>query len=654
MSSLIRADVRHMWASSIILAFAPAVSGGQVIGQLADPEQPAEVAYVDILSAWVEQDGGLLTFVIETRGEIPPSLAEPEDHLTFIWLVDTDDNPLTGQPHQNLGSEFNVRAVISGMYGGGFVDVTGTVPGGGLGTLAVLGNRIQITIGLGQIGNPAAFRWSCDACLAIANVCVSANHETDTALASVLPFAPPAHVTIVTPFLPLCPTGPATGQLTVEIRDAAGNLLPSEDYHLAFTSSDEATATVDAAGIATIHTFPTPEHHMSYVQVSADGVPSDNAAVVRSTFTDLGLSYQMYPAEHIAFYLPSTIQGVDLDAITTAYQVPEATERAYVAERTLTDVRPFNGGVQYFILEVSDHEPTTPCGISGNPMRLGWFWGKTEHNSCYIINAPEHRTPQWFVIFHEVGHNFTWSSWSFGQFCSGPSPAHNTTYSEGLASLAAMWVHHSIVSCPAGLGSLAVSDIDAHLGGYMGFFRQMLSDYRVAGANYAAFDANVLDGILCELFDAYGPRVWYELFSTFTPTDQPLPCVIDGEAKQATWFVAAVSASVGEDLRSLFAGRYGFPIDDASWPEMLAAAQARIAARPWRSPLSFDSDCDGDVDGDDFIPFEACTSGPAIAYMGDCAKADLDRDGDVDQSDFGIFQRCYSGTGKPADPDCAK
>lgn len=70
-------------------------------------------------------------------------------------------------------------------------------------------------------------------------------------------------------------------------------------------------------------------------------------------------------------------------------------------------------------------------------------------------------------------------------------------------------------------------------------------------------------------------------------------------------------------------------------------------------PPPGDFDRDGDVDDTDFTTFDSCTSGPAIPYTGDCAKADLDHDNDVDQSDFGIWQRCYSGSGNEAAQNCA-
>ncbi len=66
-----------------------------------------------------------------------------------------------------------------------------------------------------------------------------------------------------------------------------------------------------------------------------------------------------------------------------------------------------------------------------------------------------------------------------------------------------------------------------------------------------------------------------------------------------------------------------------------------------------DSDHDGDVDTDDFGAFQGCSSGPGIAFTGECAKLDFDTDGDIDQDDFAIFQRCYSGKDNEGDENCA-
>ena len=66
-----------------------------------------------------------------------------------------------------------------------------------------------------------------------------------------------------------------------------------------------------------------------------------------------------------------------------------------------------------------------------------------------------------------------------------------------------------------------------------------------------------------------------------------------------------------------------------------------------------DFDHDERVDEGDFEHFQACASGPAAPWGGDCFDADLDTDGDVDQDDFGVFQRCLGGGDDPADVNCA-
>ncbi|MFH0980155.1 MAG: CARDB domain-containing protein, partial [Planctomycetota bacterium] len=134
-----------------------------LLGELTDPQNMSVPPYIDVVYARIEQHGKALIFTIQTRGNIPTTLPEPDDVLTFLWLVDADQNPDTGQPHGALGSEFNVRVVVGETYGGAFVDVTGGLPGGGIGAWAVSDNTVTMTIGLDQIASPQLFNWRCDA-----------------------------------------------------------------------------------------------------------------------------------------------------------------------------------------------------------------------------------------------------------------------------------------------------------------------------------------------------------------------------------------------------------------------------------------------------------------------------------------------------------
>jgi hypothetical protein len=564
-------------------ASSPPLRTGVQIGALTDPQEPGIRADLDIVAASITQDGGRLTFAIDTRGPIPTTLPNPDDTFTYLWFVDTDENPATGQPHGGLGSEFNVRAVISGNWGGGYVDVCGEVPGGGVGDVVIAGSRITITVWLAEIGAPADFNWRCATLGVIGGNWLPANGETQIVHSDTLPYTPPARVAVVPPILTLCPTGPATGQLQLLLRDAQGNILPTAGHTLAFSSTNEGCATVSDNGLVTAIAPPEVHWQTPYIQAWADGVMADNAAVVRVNDMDLGVAHQPYPGTQVVFYVVPQLEGVDLDAIMRQYEVVQATDRAFGAEAGGVGAVPNNdGGTQYMVLEVTNDPVTCPCGASGNPARFGWVWGQPLHNSCFIVNDdPGHRVPQWFVLFHELGHNFTCACNSFNLFCSGPSTTQNVAYVEGCASLAAMWAWQNIETEPEGLGPLALADIEQHFQGNTGYFRQQLAAYQAAGADYDVIDANVVDGIFCEMHDAYGPKAWFDLFSTFLPSTDPLPIALTTVEQQATWIVAALSVSAGTDLRALFTSEYGFPIDDTAWPAIRDAVQQRIEARPF-------------------------------------------------------------------------
>lgn len=165
----------------LMLFTSSVVSAGEVIGQLSDPVGLGIDEFVDITSAWVEKEGSSLTFIMELRGDIPDplDLADPNANITYIWLVDADNNPNTGQSPGLVGSEFNVRVVISQTpHAGGFVDITGALSGGGLGSVQVTDNHVAITIDKSQIASPDHFHWRCDAAYWVPNQLVSYNGIT--------------------------------------------------------------------------------------------------------------------------------------------------------------------------------------------------------------------------------------------------------------------------------------------------------------------------------------------------------------------------------------------------------------------------------------------------------------------------------------------
>ena len=144
------------------LFFVQSVSGGEIIGTLTDPCNLSITGYTDIISAKVEKSGLQLTFYITTRSPIPTSVPDPCS-ITYIWFVDADNNPQTGQNPGAIGSEFNVRAIVKPTVEG-WVDTTGAwPPSGGQGTVTINGNELKVTIDMSQIGSPDLFHFRCDA-----------------------------------------------------------------------------------------------------------------------------------------------------------------------------------------------------------------------------------------------------------------------------------------------------------------------------------------------------------------------------------------------------------------------------------------------------------------------------------------------------------
>ncbi len=563
----------------LVLAAASMAPAATLLSSLSDPPHPARAADLDILAAGIAQQGGRLTFTMQLRGALPATLPLPDDTRTYLWFVDTDGDPGTGQSHGPIGSEFNVRAVIGQTYGGGWVDVTGEQPGGGAGEVTIDGSTISITIWAGQIADPDAFEWSCATFAIEDGVYVPGTEDKVVAIATPLPYTPPALVIVTTPILELCPTGPATGQLQVELRDANGAVLPNEDHVITYHSTNAGVATVDANGLVTAVAPPAEHWQTPYIEVWGDGLMTSNSAVIRVNDVDVGVTHETLASGDVRFCLPSLIEGVDLGALTADFQVVRATDLAYSALATGVGPDRSTWGPQWFVLDVATNPLTGVCGASGNPIRLGWTWGQPANNSCYIINDPENRRPQWFVMWHELGHGYMASDNAFNMYLWTPSEAHNSAYGEGLASLAALWAWRWLFERPNDLGPVAQADIDNNFCDVWQGFQDALAAYRAGGSDYDTLDADIVDGILMEMWAAHGIRTWFDLFSTFLPSPAPIPVAIDTVEKQATWFVAAMCASTGEDLREQFTTDYGFPLDPSAWDEIYAVVSARIAAR---------------------------------------------------------------------------
>jgi hypothetical protein len=167
--------MRHVCCVLLLLAVVIVFVGAwpaqaaQVLSELADSVgEPGVRPDMDIVRARVLQvDQDLLQFEMEVRGDIPRDPDILNHFTTYMWFLDTDKNPATGQPRGSVGSEYNVLACWreNFLFGRGSVEV---IPGSAPAPFAcctapmfVGGNVVRVLVRRDQIGGASSFRWRC-------------------------------------------------------------------------------------------------------------------------------------------------------------------------------------------------------------------------------------------------------------------------------------------------------------------------------------------------------------------------------------------------------------------------------------------------------------------------------------------------------------
>lgn len=227
--------------------------------------------------------------------------------------------------------------------------------------------------------------------------------------------------------------------------------------------------------------------------------------------------------------------------------------------------------------------PTIPCGLSGNPIRLGTDPSQPDRG-C-LVKPSNQGGPQWFIILHELGHSATLKSLKFREFAgSFPSASVNARFMEGLASTTAVYAGERMRENAEALGlqdpeALRALMTDAGIG--HPYWQQVLEKYLASGADYAQQgDANVVSAIVENLMARYGVSWYFRLCSSFLPHNSGFDFAIRGETERSTFFVAVSSAAAGEgtDLREEFR-QLGFPIDDAYYERILPYLKQAVEQR---------------------------------------------------------------------------
>jgi hypothetical protein len=256
------------------------------------------------------------------------------------------------------------------------------------------------------------------------------------------------------PILLLSTKDEPVGHLTVKALNADGSPAGLLSRSVTFWGGNS-VATVDASGTVTALRPPTTFSETPYMTVTVDGQWVRNATVVRVTASSLGLAMRDFPGYFVSYRIADILGPFHYGDLTRDLQVVEVTDAVFQLEQRLSGYRPDAGGRQFIVLDPGfDLDGTVPCGLSGNPVRLGT--GVENLRSCY--GGVD--WIQWGIIAHELGHDFLPHA-ALGQIAGGLPQA--VAFFEGLASTLGGSALDYIQNHPGeyGLNSATVASFDS-------------------------------------------------------------------------------------------------------------------------------------------------------------------------------------------------
>jgi hypothetical protein len=226
-----------------------------------------------------------------------------------------------------------------------------------------------------------------------------------------------------------------------------------------------------------------------------------------------------------------------------------------------------------------DADGTVPCGLNGNPVRLGV--GVDNLRSC--LGATDYL--HWGVMSHEIGHNFM--SGSQRAFADLITPlANKTTFIEGIATFLGFAAQEELLRIPSayGLQTLTVSnmsrnDIPLTPAFDRAVFFPELAAFEAHPDFANAMTADIFAAILIHLYDEFGPHFAFRFFSAFVPAEQPLDFNLANEGQALAFWAAACSAAAGTDLKERFQTRWALPLDSSFYDTIYPKVVILVARR---------------------------------------------------------------------------
>jgi hypothetical protein len=356
-------------------------------------------------------------------------------------------------------------------------------------------------------------------------------------------------------------TAGATSSQPLVIRDRSGVV---QSGTLAFFNYNTSLISIDALGYVHALRVETSSEIGTWVNVEFNGQTIQNACVVRVLSQDYNWDYTEVVSENTVLYYPVSINGEDIQSLVELYQIPLIDEYAYDLEAEYMGLYPFDSARQIIELDFGESEMQRVCGISGNPFRLGWNIQGDVWRNCFLVPFMQPRSPQWFIFYHELAHNFTWPSYTFGE-----GLGRLVEYSEGIASVLAMATMDDIRANPTRypIDSPADTSLGYVIHMQRWIFSSNFENWLTAGANFGDLNANNVDGIWMRYYDSAGVSFARRFFLPLQPRFQaemtPLldSILVNNYANSRhTLFAALVGAAFKQNLANVFLNDYHYPL----------------------------------------------------------------------------------------------
>ncbi len=390
------------------------------------------------------------------------------------------------------------------------------------------------------------------------------------------------------PYLRLHLASNPQAQLTVTGTNADGSPLNLTGRRIEYFDPNPPPASpvvsVSPAGFVRALRVPERIEEVPVLHVRVDGVLANNQTIVRVANAFPEIEFFDLSSGQVRFHVARRVGNWNYEEILQKSEVAKWTDRAYELEAEAAGYRTNRAGVHSLVNDVGGtadrNDASVPCGISGNPVRLGSSPARPSDNSCLII-ANSLSTPQWFIYFHELGHDFAGQNARFNQWIENIRSPFRVAIVEGLATSFTQYAGYTmrLRQSEYGLNPITLREFEQNaIFPDSQRWRNALDQYVRSGSKFTDIDPDVFNGIVGLHMAEFGPDWFVRFASTLLPPVSRYSFGINGETHAATFLVAAFGAAAGQDLRERFRV-WGFPIDNSYYAsiytELLQLSRAR-------------------------------------------------------------------------------